>query len=230
MHLSTTARELYEEIARLEIVDGHEHLPTERAYLAQEYSGPNLFAGGYIQHDLRSAGLDPAFVATLRDPGYRPVEDWWPKIRPYWEHVKHTSYARALRVTARDVFGVDDVSDATIGSIAEQVRADNTPGIYARNLRERCRIERVLCISDDPAGLDDETLRGVYPITWIEQRDGARCCGQSRGRTPRRCERWRTRARRSRKRCAKRCARGRWGSRSAWRISGSRTTRRRRRR
>ena len=54
---------LYEEISALPVVDAHEHLPAEADYLAKQYSGLNMFAGGYIWHDLESAGLSPAFCA-----------------------------------------------------------------------------------------------------------------------------------------------------------------------
>jgi predicted TIM-barrel fold metal-dependent hydrolase len=164
MILSPLARELYDEIADLTIIDAHEHLPPEARYLSFAYSGLNLFAG-YLWHDLRSAGVPGEFVATMREGGDRPVETWWPQIRQHWGHVRNTSYARALRITARDVFGIRDINDDTIGSLAEQVKADNTPGIYRRNLQERCRIQRSICVvdsaDDDPSFPDDPGLKGI---------------------------------------------------------------------
>ena len=101
MKLSKTAQELYQAITEMPVVDAHEHLPPENEYLRAEYCGPNLFAN-YIWHDLGSAGLSPDFKAAMRDHGFRPVSEWWPTIKPYWEQVRHTSYARALRITAAD--------------------------------------------------------------------------------------------------------------------------------
>jgi hypothetical protein len=171
MILSPLARELYDEIANLTIIDAHEHLPPEARYLSFAYSGLNQFAG-YLWHDLRSAGVPGDFVATMREGGDRPVETWWPQIRPHWEHVRHTSYARALRITARDLFGIREINDDTIGSLAEQVKADNTPGIYRRNLQERCRIQQSICVvdnaDDDPGFPDDPGLRGITRFrTWL---------------------------------------------------------------
>ena len=60
MQLTQTAQDLYDEIAELTIIDAHEHLPCEADYLTFDYSGPNLFAGGYIWHDLESAGMSSA--------------------------------------------------------------------------------------------------------------------------------------------------------------------------
>jgi hypothetical protein len=161
MKLSRTARDLYDEIAEWTIVDAHEHLPSEADYLSHGYSGPNMFAGGYIWHDLESAGMSPAFKATLREGGDQPVEEWWPQIRPYWAHVRHTSYVRALRITARDLYGIDAIDDTTIHTLAERVRADNTPGLYHRVLQERCKIRTSITCSEQVDFPDDPGLRGL---------------------------------------------------------------------
>jgi predicted TIM-barrel fold metal-dependent hydrolase len=164
VQLTPLARSLYEEICTLPVVDAHEHLPAEADYLAKQYSGLNMFAGGYIWHDLESAGLPPAFKATMRDGGYRPVEGWWPVIRPYWEQVKYGSYARALRTTVRDLWGLEDVNDATIGEIAGRVQADNAPGLYRRVLQERCGIRTSITNVDQAGFPNDPGLRG---IVWL---------------------------------------------------------------
>jgi predicted TIM-barrel fold metal-dependent hydrolase len=161
MKLSRLAQDLYDEISQLTIIDAHEHLPSEADYLSHGYCGPNMFAGGYIWHDLESAGMSSAFKATLRDGGYRPVDEWWPQIRPYWEHVQHTAYARALRITACDLWGIERIDDGTIHTLAERVQADNTPGLYRRVLQERCRIETSITCVEQVAFPDDPGLRGL---------------------------------------------------------------------
>jgi predicted TIM-barrel fold metal-dependent hydrolase len=161
MRLSKLACDLYDQIAELTIIDAHEHLPSEADYLSHRYAGPNMFAGGYVWHDLESAGLSPAFKNTLRDDGPRPVEEWWPQIRPYWGYVKHASYARALRITARDLFGVDDIDDTSIHTFAERVEADNTPGLYHRTLQERCQIRVSITCAEQVDFADDPGIRGL---------------------------------------------------------------------
>lgn len=164
MRLSPRAQQLYEEIAQWRVIDAHEHLPAEQEYLAVGYSGLNLFAGGYIWHDLESAGLSAAFKATMRDGGDRPVDSWWPVIRPYWEQIRHTSYASALRITARDLFGLAEIDDATIGDLAAAVQADNRPGLYRRVLQDRCRIDLSITCVDRPDFPDDPGLRGIVML------------------------------------------------------------------
>jgi predicted TIM-barrel fold metal-dependent hydrolase len=161
MKLSPLARSLNEEIAELTIVDAHEHLPPESEYLSFDYSGLNLFAGGFVWHDLESAGLSPQFKATMRDGGYRPVEEWWPQIKPYWRYVRNSSFARALRITVHDLFGIPDINDDTVHELAEKVFADNRPGLYRRILRERCKIRYALTNIESAIPASEPILRGV---------------------------------------------------------------------
>jgi uncharacterized protein len=169
MKLTGTSQELYEAISLLPVIDAHEHLPPEREYLEHEYSGLNLFAGGYIWHDLESAGLSSEFKATMRDGGRRPVSEWWPKIKPYWQHVQHASYARALLITARDIFGLPVIDDTTISELSEAVIESNQPGLYHRILRERCGIRSAITCVGRPDFPDDPILKG---ITYLEKSTG----------------------------------------------------------
>ena len=168
MKLSPLAHDLYDEIAELEIIDAHEHLPTETEYLSFGYSGLNLFAN-YLQGDLRSAGLDAEFIAKMRDDVTTPVDVWWPKVKPAWEAVQHTSYARALRVTARDYFGIDVINDDTIGELAEKVQADNTPGLYRRVLQEKCNLRLSITCLDDSNVPTDPHFRGITRLPNFRQ-------------------------------------------------------------
>ena len=160
MRLSTLAHSLYEEISELPIIDAHEHLPSEEEYLSCGYSGPNMFAG-YVWHDLESAGMSTEFKNTLCLGGDRPVDEWWSQIRPFWEHVRHTSFARALRITARDLFGIGQINDSTVRTFAECVKADNTPGLYRRILQERCRIHISITCVEQGGFPQDPGLRGL---------------------------------------------------------------------
>ena len=71
---------------------------------------------------------------------------------------------RALRTTVRDLWGLEDVNDATIGEIAARVQADNTPGLYRRVLQERCGIRTSITNVDQAGFPNDPGLRG---IVWL---------------------------------------------------------------
>lgn len=164
MKLGRLARSLYDEIAEIPVIDAHEHLPGEAEYLANQYSGLNLFAGGYIWHDLESAGLSSEFKATMRDPGPRPVDEWWPKIEPYWLQVRHGSYAKALHIVVRDLYGVSEINGSTIHELVERVVDDNVPGLYRRILQETCNIEKTITNIGQPAFPNDPAIVGITSL------------------------------------------------------------------
>lgn len=147
MKLEGTAQQLFDEISKIPIIDAHEHLPPEKEYLKFEYSGLNFFAG-YIWNDMVSAGMSEDFRRTMRDPGYKPVSEWWPRIAPYWEKVRYGSHARAALITASDLYGIEDINDNTIERLAASIIADNSPGLYHRILKEKCNIRTVLSCVD----------------------------------------------------------------------------------
>lgn len=157
MKLPTLSGDLLHQVAALAVTDAHEHLPSEAECLSCGNSGLSILAGGYIRHDLESAGMSSELRAAVRDGGERPVDTWWPQIRPHWDAVKHTSHAGALRIAVRDLFGIPGIKDSAIAAPAERVRADNTPGLYCRVVQQRCHIRcSITCVDRAECGLHSE--------------------------------------------------------------------------
>jgi predicted TIM-barrel fold metal-dependent hydrolase len=82
---------------------------------------------------------DRPVFRSLFDYG-TPLEERWKIFKPYYEAIRHGSYARAAILTARMVYGVDGITDDTYVELSERIAAENTPGIYKRMLTDRCRI------------------------------------------------------------------------------------------
>ncbi len=154
MDHTPTEQRLMDFMAGLEIIDCHEHLPPESERLASPQDVFTLVSH-YIRHDLHSAGMDADQADTAPFSPDRPVlqslfdydiplEKRWRTLRPYWERVRHGSYARAARLTARMVYGVDDINDDTYQELSARIAAENTPGIYKRMLCDRCKIRKAL--------------------------------------------------------------------------------------
>jgi len=153
-------RRLCDAFAEFEIIDAHEHLPPEAEYLSHKYAGPNFFAG-YVWHDLRSAGMPAEVHARMRETDWGGVDDWWPKIRPYWDMVRHGSYARAALLTAREWYGLDDINDDTVQALADGIIQDNRPGLYQRVLGDWCKARTALTCQPHTHFEDDPLLRPV---------------------------------------------------------------------
>ena len=154
MNFTKTETRLMEAMSSMDVIDCHEHLPPEQDRLAAPQDVFTLFSH-YTRHDLLSAGMDrssddvspwspdrPAYN-SLFDTKI-PLEKRWETFRPFWWRIRHGSYARAALLTAKMVYGIEDISDDTYQELSKRIAAENTPGIYTRMLCERCRIKAAL--------------------------------------------------------------------------------------
>jgi len=154
-HETLTERRLLEYMGGLDIIDCHEHLPPEKVRTDQPQDVFTLVSH-YCRHDLFSAGMDRSTYCGMNvwgvsRPTYEslfnqaiPLEQRWAIFQPWWEAIRHGSYARAAILTAKLVYCVDRIDDTTYQELSQRIAAENTPGIYSRMLTERCRILAVL--------------------------------------------------------------------------------------
>ena len=168
MRYSKTEQKLLDAMAQMKIIDCHEHLPPEKVRTDSQQDVFTLFSH-YTRHDLLSAGLD-ADIWGSEDKKVRvtteyeslfdydiPIEKRWKKFKPYWERIRYGSYARAARLTAKSVYGFDDINDDTYKPLSEAIAAENTPGIYKRILYDKCNIHATLT-------LEHELLDYSFPL------------------------------------------------------------------
>ena len=139
---SKTERKLIDAMCEMDIIDAHEHLPPEQVHLESQQDVFTLFSH-YTRCDLFSAGMSTGEWESLFDYDV-PLEKRWEKFRPFWNAIRHGSYARASLLTAKMLYGFDDISDQTYRPLSEAIHAENTPGIYKRILVDRCRIRAAL--------------------------------------------------------------------------------------
>jgi hypothetical protein len=153
-------------MAGMTIVDSHEHLPREEELLAEP---ADIFTRLFCQYSpstIASAGL-PDARARLKDTTI-PLDERWRLFRPFLDAVRDTGYVRSAFRAARDLFGVDDISDATYAALSEKIRAADTPGLYERILREACHIERII----NQGSWKDAFTPGMYrPFMYLPETD-----------------------------------------------------------
>jgi predicted TIM-barrel fold metal-dependent hydrolase len=124
------------------VIDAHEHLLPEPRRLELPVDAFTLFSG-YVPADLGLAGMSDAEYRRMRDPGVS-LEERWRILAPRWERVRFGSFARAILLTVRGLYGIEEISARTVGTLSRAMAAANTPGIYDRILRRACGIRRVL--------------------------------------------------------------------------------------
>ncbi len=126
------------------LVDTHEHLPEEQDRLANHGSaGPDDWTAvlsGYLGSDLLTAGMPKDVHGKFYSMGLSPVQKWR-LLEPHWPAVKNTGYGRAARISLQQLYGVDDLSAATVDKVQSGYEKMRRPGFYRRILCDVAKIE-----------------------------------------------------------------------------------------
>jgi predicted TIM-barrel fold metal-dependent hydrolase len=130
------------ELEKIPLVDTHEHFILEEDRLGLSLDLFYLIPH-YASSDLLSSGMPPSVLDDLRGVGSHQLslEQKWSAFEPYWLRIKNTGYARALELIARDIFGVDGISEETYQSLSEKISLSNKKGWYTHVLKEKANIE-----------------------------------------------------------------------------------------
>ena len=137
-----------------QMVDTHEHLIEEAERFKvdprQHVTCDDwaLLFSQYLNSDLLAAGMSKADMNRFLSPRVDPVAKW-ALIEPYWPAVKNTGYAQAVRLTLKELYGVDELSAATVGAVQAAYERTRKPGFYHRPLRDMAGLEscQVNCLS-----------------------------------------------------------------------------------
>src|SRR5262249_8828317 len=81
----------------------------------------------------------------------------------------HSGFCKAVILSIRELYQIDDLRDDTIEPLLERVAANNQPGIIDRILRDICGIECCVINTEDPGDLGRRTAHaGLYlPVLGI---------------------------------------------------------------
>jgi len=127
------------------LIDTHEHLVSEEDRVAQDVDALSTLFRQYASSDLVSSGMKREELQTIVD-AKTSLEERWRIFSPFWENIKHTGYARALDIAARDLYGIDGIEEGTYLKLSRKMKELNRPGLYKWVLKDKARIER--CILD----------------------------------------------------------------------------------
>ena len=161
MKLAATARAIYDAISEFEIIDSHEHLPPEKVRVAQKQDVFTLFSQ-YARMNLFAAGMKLETYDWLKDPD-QPLDARWKTFEPFLPAIRHASQTRPSFITAREIYGAEDINSNNYRELSERIQAENTAGIYQRILGDKCRIKRALTVT--PGDYKDDPL--LLPVRVI---------------------------------------------------------------
>jgi uncharacterized protein len=151
------------------LCDTHEHLRSEQGYVED---GPDLLRhlfGNYIPADLVVAGAAQAAVDRLLDGSDPDIRARFAGVEKAWQAVRHTGYGEAVRIIARELYGIDELSGASLEAALPLHAALRQPGQRLHILRERANLDHiqtddfVRACAVDPSGPDFF----FYDISWV---------------------------------------------------------------
>jgi len=139
--LTGLAEQLRREIDKIPVIDCHEHLPTEAQRLEKTIDVMTLFSH-YCVGDIEAAGLLQGDPQNEVFDASKPLMPRWRKFKPYFEAIRHGSYAYPALTYVREVLGIDGIGDDTVEEITARLQADNKPGVYKKLIQDLCGIEK----------------------------------------------------------------------------------------
>lgn len=167
--------ELERHIRQTPLADTHEHL-NSAAVIADRSPDVlrSLFENDYITADLVVAGADPKAVQRLLDSSDPDLKGRFNAIAEAWRRCRHTGYGEGLRLAAKLVYGIDEISAETFDAASTRDAELRQPGARLRLLRDLANIEYVQI--DDGAWAcqpDPESPEFfLSDISWTDIADG----------------------------------------------------------
>lgn len=151
------------------LCDTHEHLRSEQEYVED---GPDLLRnlfGNYVPADLVVAGAGQAAVDRLLNGSDPDIRARFGGVEKAWQAVRHTGYGEAVRIIARELYAIDELSAATLEAAVPAHAALCQPGQRLLILRERANLDHVQtddfvrACAVDPSGPDFF----FFDISWV---------------------------------------------------------------
>ena len=171
----TIQTRLAQHIQDTPLCDTHEHLWSEQEFIRQKPDIlQTLFSNAYVTADLVVAGACPEDAEALLDNSNPDIGARFRQIEQAWKAVQHTGYGEAVRITAKQLYDIDDLSAETLQA-AQGKHADYLgPGQRLRLLRDVANLDHVQIDDLSWACLPDAAAPDFFfsDISWWKF-----CCG-----------------------------------------------------
>lgn len=131
-------------IEDMPVIDTHEHLPHDMHQINPEDKDIlNRWLSHYLSSDMISAGMSPQDLNRARDSGL-PIEERWEITEPYWNVCRYTGYGQSASITARELYGIDDINRDTISELARLHKASYEKDFMYELMHDRLHIKQAL--------------------------------------------------------------------------------------
>ncbi len=125
------------------LCDTHEHMPREEAYLEEKPDILRHLFQNYLMYDFWSSGLSRRNYKVLVDDSNPDIRGRFEAVEETWKAIQHTGYAEAVRLTAKILFGIDEITpdalEGAAGSNADYLQ----PGQRLHILRDIANLDHI---------------------------------------------------------------------------------------
>jgi uncharacterized protein len=137
--MAETNYELFDYLNSIEIFDTHEHLPPYEDVRVKNTDILKEYMTQYVSTDMISAGLpvkelEKLFITSI------PLMDRWKIAEKYWDICRYTGHGRALDLSVKELYGIDQINRETIEELNAQFQKRLEPGHYKKVLKEKSKI------------------------------------------------------------------------------------------
>lgn len=136
--------ELADHIANISVIDTHSHMSGD--YSWEGPGAPDILSdlfGGYSASDLIIAGASLNAITRLQDSSDADLEGRFAGVATAWNMTQFTGYGEAVRIAARDLYEIEEVSEATIRAGQKRLQALQREGGCVALLRDRAKLDHV---------------------------------------------------------------------------------------
>ena len=167
--MANSTTDLEQHINDLPLIDTHEHLSKEANYVE---NGPDVLQDlfdHYTRADLAVAGATSEAIKRLNDASDPDLAGRFAGVRAAWEACRHTGYGEGVRLTAKRVYGMDEITPEGLEAAREINLRLRQPGERLRLLREVANLDHVQV--DDFVWECEPDASGpdffLYDISWV---------------------------------------------------------------
>jgi predicted TIM-barrel fold metal-dependent hydrolase len=151
---SDVRKQIFKKVFETPFIDTHEHLMEEderlsgrsREVRCDDWS---FVLSHYFSSDMAACGMPGEAYQKFFSARTDPLEKW-KVLEPWWQALRNTGYGQAVQISFRELYGVDELSEKTVGKVQEGYESTRKKGFYKQILREMAKIEscQVNCLSE----------------------------------------------------------------------------------
>jgi hypothetical protein len=127
-------------VSTIRLIDTHEHLMSEKEALAGVADFSTLFINYHLE-DLISSGAPSDQMYSVFKSKDKSIEEKWDVFKNYWSNTRSTGYGRTVLITAKDLYGINDINENTYKELSKRIKDSHKEKYYETVLKEKAKID-----------------------------------------------------------------------------------------